>query len=164
MKWVRIIAAALLLLFLQTTVFNNLHMFGVCHPFVYVLFLVCLPVMPRWAEQLIGFAMGIMMDCICSSPGIHTAACALVSWLKPMLLARMVQESERIVGPIIPQSTGIQPFIRLTVLLTMLHHLLVFSLDAWSWSLWYWVLIETVVSSAVTIGMIFVYGFLLHRS
>ena len=141
MKWVRIILFGLLMLFVQTTVFNNLHTLGVCHPFVYVLFLICLPVMPRWAEQLFGFAMGVAMDCICSSPGIHTAACAMVSWLKPMLLARMV-----------------------SVLLTVLHHLTVFALDAWSWSQWWWVLLEVVVSGAVTIGVLFVYGFLIHRS
>ena len=46
MKWVRIILFGLLMLFVQTTVFNNLHTLGVCHPFVYVLFLICLPVMP----------------------------------------------------------------------------------------------------------------------
>ncbi len=164
MKWFRIIVAALFLLFVQTTVFNNLHVLGFCHPFVYVLFLICLPVMPRWEEQLIGLAMGVTMDCICSSPGIHTAACAAVSWIKPLMLARMVQESERIVGPIVPLNAGVQPFIRLVVLLTLLHHLAVFSLDAWSWSLWYWVLLETVISSVVTIGGGFVYGFLLHRS
>lgn len=164
MKWVRIILFGLLMLFVQTTVFNNLHTLGICHPFVYVLFLICLPVMPRWAEQLFGFAMGVAMDCICSSPGIHTAACAMVSWLKPMLLARMVQESERIVGPIVAASAGVQPFIRLSVLLTVLHHLTVFALDAWSWSQWWWVLLEVVVSGAVTIGVLFVYGFLIHRS
>ena len=164
MKWFRIIVAALFLLFLQTTVFNNLHVLGFCHPFVYVLFLICLPVMPRWVEQTIGLAMGFVMDCICSSPGIHTAACVFVSWLKPLMLARMVQESERIVGPIVPQSAGTQPFIRLVVLLTLFHHLIVFALDAWSWSLWYWVLLEVTVSSAITIGGGFVYGFLIHRS
>lgn len=164
MKWFRIISAALLLLFLQTAVFNNLHILGLCHPFVYVLFLICLPVMPRWAEQLSGLAMGVAMDCICSSPGIHTAACVAVSWLKPLMLARMVQESERLVGPIVPLNAGVQPFIRLTVILTLLHHLTVFSLDAWSWSLWYWVLLETIVSAAVTIGAGLVYGFLLRRS
>ncbi|MCR4664797.1 MAG: rod shape-determining protein MreD [Paludibacteraceae bacterium] len=164
MKWVRIISVGLLLIFLQTMVFNNLHVLGVCHPWVYLLFLVCLPVMPPWAEQLIGCVTGVMMDCICSTPGIHTAACVMVSWLKPVMLSRMVQESERIVGPIVPHTAGILPFIRLTTILTVMHHLLVFSLDAWSWSLWYWVLIETIVSSAVTVGVIFVYGFLLHRS
>ena len=164
MKWVRIIVAALLMLFLQTAVFNNLHTFGLCHPFVYVLFLICLPVMPRWAEQLTGLTIGFLMDCICSSPGIHTAACAAVSWLKPLLLSRMVQESGRIVGPIVPQTAGVLPFVRLTTILTVMHHLMVFALDAWSWNLWYWVLLETAVSSAVTVGIVFVYGFLLRRS
>lgn len=152
------------MLFLQTAVFNNLHAFGLCHPFVYVLFLICLPVMPRWAEQLTGLAIGFMMDCVCSSPGIHTAACVAVSWLRPVMLSRMVQESERIAGPVVPQTAGVLPFVRLTTILTVTHHLIVFSLDAWSWGLWYHVLLETAVSSAVTIGVIFVYGFLLHRS
>ena len=52
----------------------------------------------------------------------------------------------------------------LSVLLTVLHHLTVFALDAWSWSQWWWVLLEVVVSGAVTIGVLFVYGFLIHRS
>ncbi len=164
MKWLRILLGAILLLFLQMAIFNHLHLWGLCHPFVYILLLLCMPLMPRWAEILTGFALGCLMDCICSTPGIHTSACVLISWLRPIMLSRMVQDSERLVSAIVPETIGVLPFVRLTVILTLLHHLWVFALDTWSWQLWYWVLLQVVFSSIITLGCIFAYGFLIHRS
>lgn len=164
MKWIQLFLRTVVILFLQIVIFNKLQLAGVCHPYVYVLLLICLPVMPRWTELLVGFGLGVMMDIICSSPGIHTAACVLVSWLRPILLEYYLQDAERVTGEVVAASVGNSVFVRLSLWLTVLHHLVVFSLDTWSLSQWYWVLLQVVVSAAISLLCILLYGFLLRRS
>ena len=164
MKWFRIILRTLVVLFLQATIFNRLHITNACHPYMYVLLLICLPVIPRWGELLYGFAVGVLMDIVCSSPGIHTAACVLVAWIRPMFLDHFLQEAERVTDQVVPASVGNSVFMRLSLWITLLHHLTVFTLDTWSWAHWYWVVLQVLVSGIITLGCIYVYGFLFHKS
>jgi rod shape-determining protein MreD len=149
------LAAALLI---QVLLFNNLHFMGICFPYVYIAALICLPVMSRPTEMLIGFATGLLMDMFCSSPGMHTAACVLITWLRPVMLSRMVQEYERVTIPVSGASIGVAPFVRLAVTLCLLHHAVVFLMDDWSLLQPGWLFLRWTVSSAMSLLFILGYG------
>lgn len=141
-----------LCLLLQMLLFNRLWLFGVCHPYVYILCLLALPItLPRWAEMLIGAATGLVMDAICSSPGVHMAACALLSYLRPTLIISLLQEPERVVQDINSAVIGRTEYLKVVVLLTLVHHTAVFLLDAWSVTALWLTLLRIALSSAVTI-------------
>lgn len=143
---------------LQMLLFNRLWLFGICHPYVYILCLLTLPIqVPRWAEMLIGAATGLIMDCICSSPGVHMAACTLVAYLRPMMIKALVQEPDRVVQDISSAVIGKTEYLKLLVLLTLIHHTAVFMLDAWSLAAWWLTLIRIVCSSALTILLLLAY-------
>ena len=62
---------------LQVLLINRLQLGGVCHPFIYILPLLTMPItLPRWADMLIGLAAGLLMDVFCNSLGVHAAHAA----------------------------------------------------------------------------------------
>ena len=158
MNIVREILKLVLALLVQVLFFNNLHFMGLCYPFVYVAALVCLPVYDRRIEMLIGFCMGLVMDIFCSSLGMHTAACVLVSWLRPILLAHLVQDYERITSSVSGASVGVSQFVKLAVLLCALHHAVVFLMDAWGGLSPLWLFLRWLVSTSLALLFVLAYG------
>lgn len=156
MQYIRYILLAIVVMLLQLLLFNNLHFLGICHPFVYVIILLCLPMnLPRWAELLIGAGVGLMADMICSSPGVHMAASVLIAYIRPAIVSRMVQNAERITDMVSGNTVGKNIFWVLTGILVPIHHFVVFLLEYWSFSQFGWVLLATLLSSLLAVLIIF---------
>ena len=128
---------------------------------IYILFLINLPVRtPRWAEMLIGFGVGMLMDIWHSSLGIHIAACVALTFVRPILLTNTIQDVERIKDNLSIQNIGPADYTKCAVLLTILHHFIVLSLEMWNIHLWWMVLLQTLISSAMTLCIILGYEYL----
>lgn len=156
--WIREIGRLLLILVLQVLLFNHMHIAIWGFPLVYILFLINLsPRLPKWAELLIGGAIGIIMDIWYSSLGIHMAACVTIAFVRPLLLANMVQDIERIKDNVKGITIGTLEYAKIVVILTIIHHFIVFALEAWNWSQWWIVLLQTLISSAMTITILLGY-------
>lgn len=161
MDWIKQIGRFIVVMVLQILLFNQLQLWGVCHPYVYVLCLLMMPItLPHSVDMVIGAVVGLLMDVCCNSLGIHTASCILVMFLRPYLIAAFVNEKERLTEQISIRTIGFEAFIKYAVLLAMIHHLAVFMLAAWSWSHIGFVLAETVVSSMMTLLLIIGYSIL----
>jgi len=147
-----------MLIFIQGVIINNLHWLGAFHPYIYIIGLIMLPMsMPRWAEMLLGAAIGLCMDAICSTAGVHMAACVAVAYLRPLLISQMVQDAHRIGSQVCSATVGDRPFLLTLILMVLLHHSMVFLLEAWSFHHIFWWLLTTLLSSLVTIVLGFLY-------
>lgn len=154
----RHILSLVIVLLLQMLVFNNLHFLGICHPYIYILFLIALPIrIPQWIELLIGFGVGLIVDMFCGSPGVHTAACSFLAYLRPIFIRRTIQDAERISMTIDGHSIGFNEYVKLVVLYTILHHTLVFLIEAWSLAHFWLLLAKIIVSSLFTIALLLFY-------
>lgn len=149
------IGRLLLLFALQVLLFDHLHVGHWGIAMVYILFLLNLPVrIPRWAEMLIGLVVGLMMDIWHSSLGIHIAACVALSFARPLLLNQAVQDVERIKDNMSFQTIGRIEYTKCVVILTILHHFIVFTLESWNLAFWWIILLQTIVSSIMTLCFI----------
>jgi hypothetical protein len=63
----------------------------------------------------------------------------------------MVQDVERIKDNVMGRTIGMAEYTKCVVLLTVIHHFIVFALEAWNWSQWWIVLLQTLISSTMTI-------------
>ena len=161
MTFIREIGRLLLVLALQVLLFDHLHIGNWGVVMMYVLFLINLPVrIPRWAEMLIGLTVGLAMDMWHSSLGIHIAACVALSFARPLLLSQAVQDIERIKDNMSIQTIGRIEYTKCAVILTVLHHFIVFSLETWNIQFWWIVLLQTLVSSIMTLCIILGYEYL----
>ncbi len=152
--WIRL----LLVLFLQILLLNQLQSFGVCRPYVFILFFLMMPItLPSWMDMFIGALIGLLMDIACNSLGVHVAACVLLTYIRRPILRQFVLEYDRLNGDVCRHSIGVNAFVKYTILLVLAYHLIVFMLSAWGFSHLGWVLLQTVVSSIVSITLILGY-------
>ena len=164
MEWTKQIGRYILVMVLQVLLFDQLQLWGACHPYIYLLCLLMMPItLPPIADMLIGGIIGLIMDMFCNSLGVHTASCILIMFLRPYLLGVILNDKDRLNEQVSLRAIGMEAFIKYTVTLVLIHHLTVFSLAAWSWHHIGFVLLETLVSSAITIFVIIGYNILKYR-
>lgn len=164
MEWTKQFGRYILVMMLQVLLFDQLQLWGACHPYIYVLCLLMMPItLPHSADMLIGAVVGLIMDIFCNSLGIHTASCILIMFIRPYLLGAIVNDKDRLNEQISLHAVGMEALVKYAVILVVLHHLTVFSLAAWSWSHLWFVLIETIISSTITVALIIGYNILRYR-
>ena len=164
MLWLRQIGQWLVAMVLQVLLINQLQLGGVCHPFIYILPLLMMPItLPRWADMLIGLVAGLLMDVFCNSLGVHAAACIMLMYMRRHLIPLWVNDTERLTDIISMQTIGIAPFLKYTSLLVVAHHLMVFFLTAWTFQLWWYTLLTTLVSSIVSLAVILGYAWIREK-
>ena len=164
MDWTKQIGRYVVVMMLQVLLFNQLQLWGACHPYIYVLCLLMMPItLPHSVDMVIGALVGLVMDVFCNSLGIHTASCILIMFIRPYLIGAIVNDKDRLNEQISLRAIGMEAMLKYTVILVLIHHFVVFSLAAWSWHYIGFVLLETLVSSIVTISIIIGYNALRDR-
>ena len=164
MDWTKQIGRYILVMLLQVLLFDQLQLWGVCHPYIYIMCLMMMPItLPHNVDMLIGAGVGLLMDVFCNSLGVHTAACILLMFIRPYLIGAIVNDKDRLNEQISLRSIGMEALIKYVVILVLVHHLMVFMLAAWSWSHFGFVLLETLVSSIITCLIILGYNILKYR-
>lgn len=159
MDWIKQIIRLVIVLALQLLVFNRLQFLGLCHPMVYVLCLMMMPLrLNTKIDMVIGAAIGLIMDLFSNSPGIHMAASVFIMYLRREIIRRLIMEPERIKGDIDLHILGTESFIQYTMSLVLIHHSIIFILNTWSWSMIGWALLEILISSIVTCALILAYN------
>lgn len=164
MEWTKQIGRYLLVMLLQVLLFDQLQLWGACHPYIYVLCLLMMPItLPHNVDMLIGAFAGFIMDIFCNSLGVHMAACILLMYIRPYLIGFIVNDKDRLNEQISLHAIGMEALLKYTVIMVLIHHLTVFSLAAWSWSHMGFVLLETIVSSTITILLVIGYNILRYK-
>lgn len=133
-NYLSLTAWLLLLVFLQATVFNHIHLLGYATPLPYVYFIAKLPTSTSRVGYLLpGFLAGLLVDIFSSTPGMAAASLCAVGLVAPLLL-RVLLPADRDEGVIFPsaQSMGRGKFMLYALLLTLLHCSLFFTIEAFS--------------------------------
>ena len=149
LPYLGLFAAAVLL---QVFLFDNLSISIYLNPLVYIVFIALLPL-----DTLPVVALGVTMDCVMGAAGINTIATLLIAFLRPTLIGMLYgRENAREGG--VPSSArfGERIFVGYLVALTLIHHAVFFSLEALSWTHVLHTLLRIVVSSAVSVGFIWI--------
>ena len=146
----------LILALLQIFLFDNLSISIYLCPLVYIGFIVLLPIdAPPVAVLFLALSMSVAMDWAMGAAGINTIATLPVAMLRrPLLQSVCGKEGIREGG--IPSSIrlGQGGFLRYLAAMVVVHHFLFFMLESLSWAQLFHTLVRLVVSSAVTVGFI----------
>ena len=163
-SWLKQLGRYVVVMLLQVFLFNQLQLFGVCHPYVYILCLLMLPItLHPSADLVIGAGAGLMMDIFSNSLGIHMASCVLIMYIRRYLLGLLVNDRDRLNEQVSLHAIGFVAMLQYVVILVFIHHLTVFALAAWSWRHFGFVLLETFVSGLLTVLVILGYNALRNK-
>lgn len=151
---------------LQVVLLNHIQWNGYVNPYVYVLFILLLPVeIPNWLLLIVAFVTGLTVDMFGSSGGIHAAASVFMAFARPgvlrLIAPRDGYESEM---KLIPQVMGFKWFITYVGIMVLLHHLLCFYIEVFRFSEFFITFFKAVLNSVITVTLIVVGEYLFGQS
>lgn len=151
----------ILLILLQLLVLNNIQFSGYVNPYVYILFILLLPVeIPSWLLLIISFATGLIIDFFSGSPGMHSSATVMAGFARPYIL--------RVIAPRDGYEAGSSPsmlaygfrwFLSYTLLIVLIHHTTLFYLEVFRFSEFFRTLLRVILSSLFTASFILLIEF-----
>ncbi len=149
-----------LLVLVQVLILNNVHLLGVACPYLYILAVLALPIaMSPALAMLLAFVLGFIIDIFCNSYGIHAAASVLVAYLRPYIM-RLVATREDLEKPYPSIANFGRSYYLYALILILVHHLMLFALEAFSFSHIGMVLLKTACSALFTFVLVVCVEFL----
>lgn len=129
-KTINLIFKIVLLLLLQIWVFNDLYLFRYASPYPYLTILLLLPIATsKITCTFLGGILGLLLDIFSGLPGFHTASFTLVAFARNYLLIPFVDADTNISKSIsLRRNTGRAVFLLFEFII--IHHLILFGLDA----------------------------------
>lgn len=141
---------------LQVLLLNHIYLFGYINPYLYVLFILLLPVgLSEWKVIFWAFLIGLTIDLFEDSGGIHAAACLVTAYLRPFALRTsfgLSYENQTVKVYNMPFNERLIYI----VLLVFVHHFVLFLLSFFSFSHLFLMLKNTLFSSIFTIILILI--------
>jgi rod shape-determining protein MreD len=149
---------------LQVLFMNNMQFSGYVDPYIYILFILLLPIgTPHYLLLLLGFLQGFTIDVFSNTFGIHASATVFIAFLRPFLVNNPNSEDqERFLSPTI-LNTSIAWFIRYAAVMIVLHHLFLFYIEVFSFHKFFHTLVRGIFSSMFSLILIVVSQFLIFR-
>lgn len=153
-----------LLLLAQVIICNNINFLGYINPYIYILFIFLFPIREnRMILLLTSFLLGMLIDVFSDSGGVHAAAAVTLAYIRPVLLKSsfgMLYEHQSV------KFSNTEPGSLITYLLlgTLMHHLVLFSLEIFNISSILLILKKTLFSSIFTIILSLVIIILFSRN
>lgn len=140
-----------LLVLIQVLVFNRLNFFGYINPLIYILFLYWYPIKQnRTTFILVSFLLGLCVDVFSDTLAINAAATITIAYLRPTIMRFVFGVNYEFQSFKLNNSTKAQQFTFLALLI-IIHHLVYFSLEIFSFSNSLLILQKTVTVGIATL-------------
>lgn len=126
-----------LFLLLQVVLFKKLVLFNTAFCFIYVAFILLMPIETNpLILMLIAFGLGLLIDIFYDHQGMHAAATVAVAYVRNYWLAAITPQGGYDVGstPTLG-GNGMFWFLSYSIPLVLLHHIILFFIDAGGFSL-----------------------------
>jgi rod shape-determining protein MreD len=143
------------LLLLQVLIFNNIRFLGYVNPMLFIWFIISLPTgVNRSATLLLAFLMGTLIDIFSNTPGMYACATVFVAFIRKDLLTLFVPKDMYADYEPSVKVMGLPIFLKYVVCMVVMLHLVLFTLEAFSFQHYWLVLLKTGVNSVITILLV----------
>jgi len=162
---IQIILQFVVLVLLQLLLFNNIRFSGFINPYVYVLFFILLPFDFSGSLMLVlGLVMGLILDLFMGTPGVHSLATVLIAFVRPGVL-KLIAPHDGYDLNTLPRVSqmGLIWFIRYAAIIIVIHHLVLFYAEVFSFSHFFFTLLKAILSSVFTLVFIVLSQFFVFR-
>jgi len=141
-----------LFVLLQGLILNSFDLFGYIHIYLYIIFLITLPInISRELVLLIGFLLGISVDIFSNTFGTHAFATVFAAFFRYYLLKFFAPRDghEETIPSI--ESFGLSSFFKYSGLMIFIHHTALLLIDYFSFINIGIILLQILLSSAFTL-------------
>ncbi len=154
----------IVLVLAQVLILNQVHLGGYINPFIYILFVMLLPLhMPRYLLLISGFFLGLAVDIFSNSLGMHAAATVFIAFIRPFVIRSISnREEDRQDYPGLKQNS-FSWFLLYTIIMVFSHHLIFFYLEFFTFTHFLATFLRVVLSSVFSVFIIVLSQFLIFR-
>ena len=143
---------------MQVLVFNRLNFFGFINPMVYILFLYWYPIKENRAAFIgLGFLLGFAIDFFSDTLAIHTASTITIAYMRPAIMRFVFGVNYEFQSFKLSNSTKAQQ-ITFLALLIIVHHLVFFTLEIFSFANLLLILKKTLFIGLATLVLCLLFG------
>ena len=152
-------------LIVQIVLMKNLVLFNTAFCFIYIAFILFLPIETNtMLLMVLGFTLGFMVDIFYDSLGIHASALVLAAFLRNFWLTRITPQGgyDAGEGPTLA-SNGVQWFIVYTLPIIFIHHFTLFFVEAGGFGLLWYTFSKVFFSTIFTFLILLLLQYLLPK-
>ncbi len=152
------------LVLVQVLIFNQVQLSGFFNPYVYILFIILLPLSaPRYMVLILAFLLGFMIDIFSNSLGVHSAATVFAAYTRPLVI-RLIsnREDDKSDYPGLHQNKLIW-FVNYVLIMVLFHHSVLFYLEVYTFANFFNTLYRVILSSLFSIIIIVLSQFLVFK-
>lgn len=148
LKFLKYIFSFILLVLLQIVICNNINFSGYVNPFIYIAFILLLPItIKNWQILLVAFLLGAIIDIFCDSLGIHTFATVFIAFLRPAILRWVTPRGGyNTAHSLSIRNYGLSWFLLYASVTIFIHHFILFYLERFSFQYPFNTLLRVLVS------------------
>ena len=119
------------LLLIQVLVLDNLYFLRVATPFLYIYFILKMPVgIFREAQIFLSFLMGVLIDTFTNTPGMHSTVCTFIGFIRdPLVYLYLGKDAQSGIIPSFKEFGGWK-FFKFSLTFICIHHILLFVLES----------------------------------
>lgn len=149
-------------LFVQVLVLRNLVLFNTAFCFLYIAFILLLPIETNILVLMVaGFLLGFSVDIFYDSMGLHALAAVLVAYLRNYWLNTITPQGGYESGAAATlAANGLQWFLVYSLPMVFLHHLVLFFVEAAGFTMFWYTMLKIVASLLFTMSVIILLQFL----
>jgi hypothetical protein len=152
------------LVLIQVLFLNQIQLGGFVNPYIYVLFVLLLPLSsPKYAVLLLAFLIGFTIDIFMNSLGIHTAATVFIAWLRPVIVRSISSRDEdKSDYPGLHQNK-LSWFLPYVGIMVFIHHFILFYIETFTFKGFLETFYHVLLSSLFSVFIIVLSQFLIFR-
>lgn len=155
----------IVLLFLQVFVLNNILFLNSINPYLYIVFVFLYPLKTSRIPFLFySFSLGILIDFFSDSGGVHAFSILSIAYIRLFFVKIYFRKIEADFSFFKLKSESFGKVFNFTVTLTIIHHLIFFSLANFSFNNLFNVLLNTLFSSIFTLTLYFLGTYIFTKS
>lgn len=152
-SYIRFILLFVFLVLAQVLIFDNLYMIGFINLFVYIFFVMMLPIETnRFSVLILAFILGLSVDIFNSTPGLHASATTLMAYFRPFVLSiyspRDGYDAHKEPGI---KTYGVYWFLRYAITLILIHHTFLFFVEVFTFTYFFHTIAKIILSSVSTL-------------
>lgn len=146
----------IVLVLVQVLICNHIMLFNLAVPFVFIYFILRLPVgISQNMVLTIAFLMGFLVDLFSDTPGVNSLACTVMAAVKPTVFYAYVARDDK-TKKIVPaiSTVGWQAYSKFALTMSLIFCFLVFTIEFMSFAGVDEILFMTAASSLLTFALI----------
>ena len=148
----------------QALIFDNILLFGHVNPYLYIAFVIFFPLSEkRFWILLLSFLLGLSIDFFSDSGGIHAFATLFIGYLRLFVIKVIFNKTpiDYQLFSLYEESFG--KVFNYVLILTLIHHLILFSFANFSFNNYDVVLLNTLLSTTFTLILFFLGSYIFRK-